>query len=122
MMEFLETDALVEQDGSGAITEWNGAAERLFGWSRAEAIGRGDDLVVPARNTWRSQRHVSVILQGQEEQAYERTITARHRDGREFPLAVSAMARTTPAGLRLLTRSRALAQLSSHVDDGNNQP
>ena len=47
--------AAVEQDASGAITEWNEAAERLFGWSRAEAIGRQSDILVPQRNAERSR-------------------------------------------------------------------
>ena len=32
-------DAFIEQDENGLITDWNAAAERLFGWPRAEAIG-----------------------------------------------------------------------------------
>jgi diguanylate cyclase (GGDEF)-like protein/PAS domain S-box-containing protein len=34
------SDAFLGIDRRGRITEWNAAAERLFGWSRAEALGR----------------------------------------------------------------------------------
>jgi diguanylate cyclase (GGDEF)-like protein/PAS domain S-box-containing protein len=40
--------AFVGADPDGLITEWNPAAERIFGWSRADAVGRPlADLIVP---------------------------------------------------------------------------
>jgi diguanylate cyclase (GGDEF)-like protein/PAS domain S-box-containing protein len=40
--------AFVGADPDGLITEWNPAAERIFGWSRGDAIGRPlADLIVP---------------------------------------------------------------------------
>ena len=33
-------DAVVATDGQGVVTAWNPAAERMFGWSDTEAIGR----------------------------------------------------------------------------------
>ena len=42
-------DALVVADTSGVIRTWNAAAERLFGYSAAEAVGASLDLLVPGR-------------------------------------------------------------------------
>jgi PAS domain-containing protein len=40
--------AIILITGEGVITEWNRAAERMFGWLREEAIGRNAaDLVAP---------------------------------------------------------------------------
>jgi diguanylate cyclase (GGDEF)-like protein/PAS domain S-box-containing protein len=40
--------AFVGADGEGRIMEWNAAAERIFGWSRGEAVGRPlAELIVP---------------------------------------------------------------------------
>lgn len=40
----------IGMDGSGSVTEWNHAAEAIFGWTRAEAIGRSvAELMVPQR-------------------------------------------------------------------------
>jgi diguanylate cyclase (GGDEF)-like protein/PAS domain S-box-containing protein len=40
--------AFVGADPEGTITEWNPAAERIFGWSRSDAVGRPlADLIVP---------------------------------------------------------------------------
>jgi PAS domain S-box-containing protein len=48
--------AIVQIDRNGLVRLWSPAAERLFGWSTAEAVGlRYDELVVPedARDDWR---------------------------------------------------------------------
>jgi PAS domain S-box-containing protein len=34
-------DSIVGRDAAGRITLWNAAAESLYGWNRAEAVGRG---------------------------------------------------------------------------------
>jgi PAS domain S-box-containing protein len=39
--------ALVVVDRSGTIQLWSAGAERLFGWSRMEAVGQTLDLIVP---------------------------------------------------------------------------
>jgi PAS domain S-box-containing protein len=36
-------------DAQGAITLWNPACERLFGFTEAEALGRSMDLIIPER-------------------------------------------------------------------------
>jgi PAS domain S-box-containing protein len=47
-------DALVVTDADGLIRLWNPAAERLFGFTVAEALGRSLDLITPERHR---QRH-----------------------------------------------------------------
>ena len=42
-------DAVVVADPQGRIVFWNLAAERVFGWSAAEALGRSLDLIIPDR-------------------------------------------------------------------------
>lgn len=43
-------DAVVIADAHGTIALWNTAAERLFGWSAADAVGQSLDLIVPERH------------------------------------------------------------------------
>lgn len=39
--------AVICASSGGVITHWNGAAERLFGWSAAEAVGQSLDIIIP---------------------------------------------------------------------------
>ncbi len=47
-------DAVMVCDANGLITLWNPAAERLFGYSEAEALGQSLDIIIPQRQ---QQRH-----------------------------------------------------------------
>src|SRR5690349_6766046 len=40
-------DAIITKSLDGTITAWNPAAEQLFGYSAAEAVGQKIDLIVP---------------------------------------------------------------------------
>lgn len=40
-------DAILFADRAGLIRLWNSGAERLFGYSRAEALGQSLDLIIP---------------------------------------------------------------------------
>lgn len=40
-------DALIVADADGIIRFWNAGAERIFGFSAAEAMGRSLDLITP---------------------------------------------------------------------------
>jgi len=47
-------DAMMVCDAKGAITLWNRAAERIFGFTEAEALGQSLDMIIPQRQR---QRH-----------------------------------------------------------------
>jgi len=42
-------DAVVVSDPDGKVIVWNPAAERLFGFSEAEALGQSMDMIIPER-------------------------------------------------------------------------
>lgn len=52
MQQLLEAigDAVIASDPAGAITLWNPAAERIFGYTQAEALGQSLDLIIPERH------------------------------------------------------------------------
>lgn len=41
------SDAIISRDLDGVIISWNAAAERMFGWTAAEAIGRRAQIMAP---------------------------------------------------------------------------
>jgi len=43
-------DAVIASDPGGTITMWNPAAERIFGFTQAEALGQSLDLIIPERH------------------------------------------------------------------------
>ncbi|SDY70532.1 PAS domain S-box-containing protein [Variovorax sp. YR634] len=47
-------DAIMVCDAAGAITLWNRASERIFGFTEVEALGKSLDLIIPQRQR---QRH-----------------------------------------------------------------
>ncbi len=42
-------DAVVVCNAQGEVTLWNAAAERMFGFSAAEAMGQSMDIIIPER-------------------------------------------------------------------------
>lgn len=42
-------DAVLYAGRDGRILYWNGAAEAIFGWTSAEAVGQSMDLIIPDR-------------------------------------------------------------------------
>ena len=50
-------DAIVAVGMDGAVTSWNAAAQRIYGYPREEAVGRHiEELVVPADTARRCRR------------------------------------------------------------------
>ncbi len=86
----LETayDAFIAMDPNGTITAWNPQAERTFGWTAAEAIGRTlcDTVVAPAYRAAHANG-VEQFLSTPEGTLLNRPVDliGLHRDGHEFP-------------------------------------
>ena len=82
-------DAIVVSDASGAITLWNPAAERLFGFTQVEALGNSLDLIVPERlreRHWAGYRRT--MASGETRYAHDvLRVPAVHKDGRALSIA-----------------------------------
>jgi diguanylate cyclase (GGDEF)-like protein/PAS domain S-box-containing protein len=85
-------DAVVQMDSAGIITGWNSQAERIFGWSRTEALGRKlqEAIIPPQYREAHAQGLKRFLLTGVGTMLNTRIeITGLHRDGREFPVELS---------------------------------
>jgi PAS domain S-box-containing protein len=82
-------DAIVAADPSGKIILWNAGAERLFGYSPAEAQGQSLDLIIPEpqrRRHWEGYQHV--MQSGQTKYGAQLLrVPAFRKDGSRFSIA-----------------------------------
>jgi PAS domain S-box-containing protein len=69
-------DAIISKDLSGIIRSWNAGAERLFGYTAAEAIGQPVTLLIPADRLDEEPRILARIARGEPVEHYE---TVRRR-------------------------------------------
>jgi len=98
-------DAVISIDERGCVSQWNRAAERLFGWSPIETIGQPvADLIVPPAMRDEIGRVVARYASSERlEDAQQRvTLQAIDRSGRELSVEVSLTA-TRVAGRWELT-------------------
>ncbi|MEU0885592.1 ATP-binding protein [Lentzea sp. NPDC005914] len=82
-------DAFIALDEDGRVTEWNAAAERMFGWPRADIMGRAlADTVVPERFRADHVAGIARLKDTGEASVLGRQIelAALRRDGEEFPI------------------------------------
>ncbi len=82
-------DAFVSIDANGRIKDWNKQAEAIFGWSRAEAIGRYlHETIIPPQYREAHIRGMQHFKTTGEGPVLSKTLelTALHRSGKEFPV------------------------------------
>jgi PAS domain S-box-containing protein len=84
------TEAFIEQDESLVITVWSEHAERLFGWTPEQVLGRHARSLVPERNRHRHDRALQNLLDRGTTAPFTQTITALHRNGSEFKIETTA--------------------------------
>ncbi|HUG91017.1 MAG TPA: PAS domain S-box protein [Planctomycetaceae bacterium] len=85
-------DAFVAMDERGRIIDWNTQAERIFGWTREEALGRTvAETIIPARYREPHGQGLRRYLETGEGPVLNRRIeiSAIHRDGHEFPVELA---------------------------------
>ena len=69
-------DAIISADYKGIITNWNPAAQKIFGYGAEEAIGRPISLLAPAGHQGEVMGNLDKILAGQNAQ-FEHQLSAK---------------------------------------------
>ncbi len=88
------SDAVVFADREGIIRFWNAGAERVFGYTEPEAVGRSLDLIIPEglrKRHWEGYSHVmesGVTRYGAEPLAVPGTRKDGSRVSLEFSIAL----------------------------------
>ncbi len=89
-------DAIISKDINGVITSWNAGAERMFGYTAAEAIGQSIRMVIPADRQSEEDLVLSRIRSGERVDHFE---TQRcRRDGERFDVSITVSPIRTPDG------------------------
>ncbi len=80
-------EAVVAVDLDGTIVYWNRAAERLYGWSREEALGR--DLAETAHAVTSPEQATEAMQRMMSGDGWSGEIRVRRRDGTTVPVSLS---------------------------------
>ena len=89
-------DVIVSKNLDGTITSWNRAAERMFGWTAAEAIGRHIALIIP-EDLWPQEDDVLArIRRGERVQHFD--TVRRTKSGRLIDVSITVSPVTDSAG------------------------
>ena len=89
-------DAIITETLDGSIETWNRSAERMFGYSAGEAIGRPIELIVPPEVRATGENSSLRVLSGQAAKHFE--TTGLTRDGHRIPISVSLSVVVAPEG------------------------
>ena len=85
-------DAVVQFDAAGTVTGWNSQAERTFGWTAGEAVGRkvSETVVAPVRRAAHDAEREAFLATGRWDVVDQRMVRPSiHRCGHQFPTEVS---------------------------------
>jgi PAS domain S-box-containing protein len=88
---FLEQieDAIVAMDPDWRVVVWNEAAERMYGWSATEAVGRNASEV--ARLDLSDDRRAEIRLDTRDRGRWQGEVAAFRKDGTRFEIELTAL-------------------------------
>ena len=80
-------DAIIGKDLNSIITSWNKAAERIFGYTADEALGRSIALIIPEDRVFEEDIIIGKVRAGERIDHFE--TVRRHKDGHLVDLSVT---------------------------------
>ncbi|MFI5241495.1 MAG: ATP-binding protein [Gemmatimonadales bacterium] len=99
-------DAIVTVDEAQLIVHFNHGAEQMFGYEKAEVLGRALALLLPSRFRASHEGYVAAFGDSVETarlMGHRREVFGLRKDGTEFPAEASILKLDTPDGQRLYT-------------------
>lgn len=80
-------DAIISKDTNGIIQSWNRTAERLFGYTAEEIIGKSILTLIPPDRRHEEDDIITRIKRGERIEPFE--TVRRHKDGRPLDISVT---------------------------------
>ena len=114
-------DAIITQSLDGTIETWNRGAERMFGYSALEAVGRPVSILVPPERLGEEDSAIERIRRGEAVRHFETERVSK--TGVRVPVSITISPVLTPTGeiygisriARDLTERRALERTAFHL-------
>jgi len=82
-------DAIVSKDLNGIVTSWNPCAERMFGYSAKEIVGRSITVIIPPELHNDEERILRTIARGERIEHFETTRVTKSGERIEVSLTIS---------------------------------
>lgn len=111
-------EGIISTDASGFITSFNAAAERIFGYSHDQVIGRSVSILVPQDQMDKHHKavHEHFLSQDAKQINSEFETEGRHRRGNTIPLELSVAKVTNPSGTQYTGIVRDITERKQHEE------
>ncbi|MBF0204890.1 MAG: PAS domain S-box protein [Desulfamplus sp.] len=95
------TDGIISIDSDGCITHWNSGAEKIFGYTEAEAVGRNIFIIIPQRIQDAHKTGIAMVLHSGQLKCpgITRETSGLKKDGREVPVELTVSRWQTKEGV-----------------------
>jgi PAS domain S-box-containing protein len=80
-------DAIVSKTLDGVIRTWNAGAERIFGWTAAEAVGKSITIIIPPERLDEEREIIDRLRRGERVDHFETVRVAK--DGRRLDISLT---------------------------------
>jgi PAS domain S-box-containing protein len=105
-------DAIVSKDLDGIVSTWNEAAERMFGYTAAEIIGKSIRIIIPDDRQSEEDEVLARIRAGSRVDHFE--TVRRRKDGRLVPISLTVSPILDDSG-RVIGASKIARDISERV-------
>lgn len=105
-------DAIVSKDLNGFITSWNKSAERIFGYTASEIIGRHITMIIPPDRVSEEDKILTTLKTGNRIDHYE-TIR-RHKNGHLVPISLTVSPIRDASG-KIIGASKVARDISDRI-------